>query len=195
MPRPQLFVPGALALAAWMAACGGSSTTVAEASADGGASDAQEDQASSDGDVGTRDASADVEVDAPAPLVGGTLEVDTLFQDCMPAVAPDPLTMQGLLRLENEGASPIGPLTFASGRFLRGGAQVATFEVDTVTQIISPGGKAEVLVEKQPGTLSPKGGCAVLTCNEDVVVELAFTGPGVSGAGTVRGEAKVSCAF
>ena len=195
MPRPQLFVPGALALVAWIAACGGSSTTVAETPADAGASDAREDQASSDGDGGARDASADVDVDAPAPPVEGTLEVDTLFQDCMPAVAPDPLTLQGLLRLENEGASPVGPLTFASGRFLRGGAQVATFAVDTVTQILPPGGKAEVLVEKQPGTLSPKGGCAVLTCDETVVVELAFTGPGISGAGTVRGEAKVSCVF
>lgn len=188
------------------AACGGESSTSSSSSGGVGA-DAAADGAPGPGDGGTdapgpddggADAPADTGTDGAAASLEVELTVDTLRQDCMPIVAPDPVIMQGTLKITNKSASPVGPLTFASGKFFGAppSAALATFATDTTTSTIAPGASTFVLVEKTTGSMSPKGGCQTLACNGSFVVELAFTGAGAPANATVRAAAEtMSCTF
>jgi hypothetical protein len=193
-----------VALALVFAACG--QTPPGDGGDDASVPDASAgtDGAPTPTDAGRGDALTDAGADGPASPDGSTgeleiaVDVATLFEDCMPIVAPDPVTVQGTLSIKNKGASPAGPLVFAEAAVYdaTGATRVATFKVDTTTQPIPAGGKVDTVFEKQVDTLAPKGGCATVACNADYVVELAFSGPGAPPGARARAKPKkMTCAF
>jgi hypothetical protein len=150
--------------------------------------------AARDGDATVSDAGSD----AVASALDVELRVDTLFQNCMPIVAKDPITFQGTLTITNKSAVPLGPLTFATGKFLgaQAGAPLATFDVDATSGTIAPSEKRSIVVEKVAGSLSPANGCQTVACNSEVTVELAYGGAGAPAGAVVRAKAQaMSCAF
>lgn len=183
-----------------LAACGATSATPSEPGSAVGA-DAGTDSEAAPPDAGGDGADAGATGDASADAASSTLDVevnvDTLFQNCMPIVPSDPVTVQGSVKVTNNGTSPVGPLTFANGRFLDGKlASLASFAVDTTTQVLAPGAKATVLFEKTASSLTPANGCQTLACNSEVTVELSFAGPGVPAGAHARSKPEtVSCAF
>ena len=200
---PVTFVLGFAVMLA-EASCGGTTYSPSDSPGDGGAEGANGEGSTSEGgaDSGVPDARADGAADSAADALPSTLDVvlviDSLFQNCMPIVSPDPVSVQGNLKITNKSASAVGPITFKNGAFLNAMtlAQIATFKLDTTTPIIQPGATSQALVEKKAGTMVPAGGCQTLTCGAEFVVELAYTGPGVPAGAVVRAPAtKNSCAF
>lgn len=134
---------------------------------------------------------------APATIV---VEVTTnvLGQNCMPVVPPDPVTAQGKWKIQNRGATPVGPVTITGATFLDGAtnAPVATFAVTSAPLSVAAGSNGETTYTKDADSIDPKKGCATLECNKPYIVELAYSGPGVpSGAKARSAAAWMGCVY
>lgn len=186
-------------------ACGGSSSEVPPP---GSGPDAGSGDAGTTTDSGSADTGGGADGGGSADGGGGfdaatgdlvvEVDVSTIFQNCMPIVAPDPLTVQGSLKIDNNGAAPAGPLVFKDATVYdaAGATKLATFSVDTTTQVIAARDKTTSVFEKQSASLAPQSGCAALSCNTEVVVELSFSGPGAPPGAKARAKPKkVNCAF
>lgn len=196
------FFLASAALSLAFVACGetapiaGDDAGAAEAGASPDGSPTPTDGAAGDASADAREGSA--AFDGSTGELEVAVDVATLFEDCMPIVAPDPVTIQGTLSIKNKGASPAGPLVFAEAAVYdaSGATRIATFKVDTTTQPIPAGAKVDTVFEKQADTLAPKGGCATVACNAEYVIELSFSGPGAPPGAAARAKPKkMTCAF
>ncbi|MCS6911704.1 MAG: hypothetical protein RMK29_18245 [Myxococcales bacterium] len=140
-------------------------------------------------------ASADLAVAMPTAF----LDLDTLYQDCMPPVRPDPLLIKGRMTVRNVSGSPLGPVGASEGLILhRDGAQLATFRIGPLNLgTIPPHGAVEGRVfDKEAGTLMPARGCQTIPCNEPVRIEILLTGGNLpSGSRARSAPYNVACAF
>lgn len=183
----------ALALASLLVVgCGASSAPVDAASLDAGSEDA-----------GGADAGSDAARpgDSGISFTSMTL-VTTLTEDCMPVVAPDPLPIDGMLRVTNTGSAPIGPLHVEAGLVVQllGGETLATFAIAPIDlPAIAPGATGSAAFTKTAGSLAGGAGlsgCDVVACGAAVRIALLLTGPGIpDGARASSEPLTVGCAF
>ncbi len=150
-------------------------------------------------EVGQGDASGGDAGEEPAPGdFVATVTVDVFGQNCMPAVPPDPVTLQGRLKIENTGKTPIGPVTITSAAFLDPTTKqvVGTFAATASTPAVAPGATSDVVFTKTADSLNPGNGCATVKCNNAYLVRLELSGAGIgSGATATSAEANVGCVF
>lgn len=138
------------------------------------------------------DAALDATADAPAETGGdaddagrvsfiSSVHVNTLMQDCMPIVPPDPLQFSGTLDLMNTGTLPVGPVMASEAIVAAAdGHELARFAIEPVTlAVVAPGAMGSVMVAKRAGTLMPAMGCTAVPCGMLARVRLPITGPNV----------------
>jgi hypothetical protein len=139
----------------------------------------------------------DASLDAVSPGdVAASVTNVTLGQNCMPAVLPDPTSVQGQVAVANHTSATIGPVHVASGQIVDGSdTVVATFAVNDDFGSIGPGDSVVASFSKASGTLAPAKGCSI-GCGKDLRVALIFSGPGVpDGLRAVSPITKMGCYF
>jgi hypothetical protein len=157
---------------------GSSSSGSSSGGADGGSS-------GSVGDAKVDGAGKDTgpDVGPPPPgTIATQIYISDLFENCMPVIAADPITVKGTVTIQNGTNSAIGPVSFLEGTFLdpKTNAPIATFKLKPVTmQAVPPGGSQTVNIEKQSNSASPSNGCSTLTCSSQVIVQVDASGTGV----------------
>jgi hypothetical protein len=197
------------ALLVVLAGCGGSSVDTGETGDAGDASlDVREDtrvDATIDGALDSppsdtfipADTSDTPPADAPAGVTLGLTA--SLFEDCMPIVADDPVSINGELVVTNGGSTAIGPLTATLGSVKTpAGATLATFRITSLSiPAIDPGKSGNAAFSKEKGSMFPATGCDTVKCGADVQIELTLNGPGLPPAGVraLSPTIKASCAF
>ncbi len=213
----------ALALAALTACSGGTTTDAGDASAtdavdvatDGGmdafdAFDAFDADDASDAMIATDavdavDATPDVVDVADASEAGvvaisALVHVTALTQNCMPAVAPDPLSISGSIDVTNIGTVPLGPISASNGTVLSEttGAELARFTLTTAGDIavVGAGASGTTNFTKDSDSLDPANGCTPVPCGTFVRVAIPITGPNVpSGTRAFSPITMVQCVF
>lgn len=132
-----------------------------------------------------------------APLA--FIDLDTLYQDCMPPARPDPLLLKGRLTIRNQGALSLGPISAPGGTiFNKDDKPIATFKLaDGALGTIGPNGSLEAkVVEKAAASLMPATACQAVPCNEAVRVELTLEGANLPGGSKAKSApTSVVCAF
>jgi hypothetical protein len=161
--------------------------------------------ASTDAGVDVGDDAIDATPDsADANDGGGTVSltamvtVGSIGQNCMPIVAPDPLSVSGSVDVSNTGTATIGPITSTSGAILsESGMEIATFAIDPISiAAIGPGATGSATFTKTSGTLMPANGCETVPCNATVRVAIDLSGPNIpSGARAISAISRVECAL
>ena len=134
--------------------------------------------------------------DGPADLVV-TVEMPMLLQDCMPIIPPDPLRLSALLRVDNRGPAPAGPVTAMAGRLLTlGGQPIATFSVKAI-QLgpVAAGQSATAPVDKNADSLNPAMMCGTVACGMDVIVALTYSIAGGPPREARSSSTAVMCVF
>lgn len=185
-----------VALVIVLAGCGATASVDGTDAGGGGADAAGADAGGGGADGGGGDGGADGA--APAASLDVTLAVDALFQNCMPSVPPDPISLTATVTVKNLGAAPAGPLTFSTGRFLGAtSAVLAAFDVEATgaSPVIAPGATAAIPIAKKVGSVSPANGCSTLACSSEPVVEIAYAGASVAAGATAQAAATVGCAY
>lgn len=161
-------------------------------------------------DVAPPDATADAPVDAApdAPAVDAappdagavvaSVKITNLFMNCMPVVAKDPIAVAGSVDVTNSTPGTIGPVAGSRGEIRSAaGALLTTFDLTTALSIgpLTAGQTASANFTKRPTSAVPAAQCATLTCNSDVTVSVALTGPGLPPTTARSGPVRVNCAF
>jgi hypothetical protein len=126
------------------------------------------------------------------------LMIETLYANCMPAVPPDPVKLEGHVEALNNGSSAVGPLSFTAGTLTANdGAELATFSVEPVlSHVIKPGEGLSEQIVKVPGSLELASGSACGLCGETVRVGLSYSGAGIPGGARVTSpRLTLSCAY
>lgn len=117
-----------------------------------------------------------------------------VFQDCMPAVPPDPVGVTFQLDIENTGDAPL-TLDVVSATFSAEGVDVGTIGLTPTTFGPVEGGASQaVAVSKTADSLIPANGCGVLSCNGVYTLRVVLeTGEGTEVSADAT--ATVSCVF
>jgi hypothetical protein len=116
------------------------------------------------------------------------IDLDTIRQNCMPIVMPDPLMVIGRLTIRNQAATPLGPITAGEvAVFNRNDAQIATFRLrEPNLGMVAGSGEEVKRIEKAPGSLMPQNGCRTLPCGEAARIEIPLSGPGVAAGSRAK---------
>jgi len=195
--------------AVFFVGCGGSEDTVPPPGDSGtdtridatdSASDATDATSTTDGGLDASDSADGTSdtTDGATSATEGSLAIKTLFQDCMPIVAKDPLHMQATATIKNVGTGKVGPITITDGAILdSSGKSIATFKVTSSTIAeIAGGASGSGAVEKNPDTLDPATGCSSVPCGSDVFVEVTYVGVGIVPGSKARSPlTKITCAL
>ncbi len=139
------------------------------------------------------DTAADAVVDAPSGL---TITVTpTIFEDCMPIVASDPVSITGDVTVRNDTGASVGPITATFGTVRTpGGAAFGTYKLKSLSiPAIAHGASSSAKFQKEPSTFSPASACASIKCGSSVEVELTFFGTGLPTAGLAVKSTAVTC--
>lgn len=136
-------------------------------------------------------------LDASELPITATVEAATLSQDCMPAIAADPVRAELTLQIANPTAQTIGPATIAvvEVRDDATDALVATFAIDETLGPIAPGKAVNEKVVKTPKSLSPQKGCAAVPCAGLYHFVVVITGPGMPEIRAPSEPLAMSCTF
>jgi hypothetical protein len=177
-----------------IAACGGR-VVVAESS--DAASGPRADTASPASDSSAPADSRDPPGDAPTGITV-TLR-GKIFEDCMPIVADDPVSIDGEVVVANGGSTPIGPLTATLGSVKTPlGSTLATYRIKGLSiGALAAGESGGTTFHKEKGSMFPAAGCDAVKCGAGVQLELTLYGAGLPPAG-IRALSPVieaSCAF
>ena len=163
------------------------------------ANDGPIDEAATDAPV--EDAPIDAPIDAPLGSLTGSISMTGLsvYQDCMPMVAQDPVHVALTYSVTNNGNVPVGPITPTNGRLLdTNNAPIITFTFNSSSLgPIAVSGSGSDSVTKQSGTANPASYCQTLSCNsQQVKVEMELSGTSVPpGYKLTSGLTTVSCVY
>jgi hypothetical protein len=133
----------------------------------------------------------------PNGMVTASLSDVMIFENCMPIVAPDPVSISATITITNTGNVPIGPVTVGSGEVVQNMNVLISWKAQPVqTGVIQPGQSAMLQIAKTANSAMPAKACATLPCNGGVNLSVPYTGPGVpNGNRAVSGLNFVTCAF
>jgi len=168
---------------------GGCSSTTATDAGDAGAIDGS--------DAAPADASDQAQPDASVSFTA-MVAFTQLSQNCMPIVAPDPLTFTADILVTNTGGVPLGPIDASAGRIIHeNGAALATFTFAAVQiPVIQPGATGRISFTKAAGSLLPANGCNTVACSTPLRAMIPITGPNVPAGSEARSAiAVLPCTF
>jgi hypothetical protein len=133
----------------------------------------------------------------PNGTVTASLSTVMIFENCMPIVAQDPVSITATLTITNTGNVPVGPVAVDSGEVTQNQNVLISFKVQPMqTGVIAPGQNAMLQVSKIANSAMPAKACATVPCNGGVNLVVPYSGPGVpNGNRAVSGLSFVTCAF
>lgn len=135
---------------------------------------------------------------APTVSFIAMVHVTQLSQNCMPSVAPDPMTLTGSVDIQNTGGVALGPITANSGSIMDDtGAELAHFTIAPITiGTVVGGATGTAMFTKDASSLMPANGCGAVPCSMPVRVVVPISGPNVpAGSRAISAITIVSCSF